>query len=239
MGVKAKQAVAIVAGLVLAGVMVLLGLWQQSSYEESTHDFSAERAALPAVPLASHVTEDGTIGDVYGRPVTLSGEYEDGQALVGSEPPLRVVNPFRMDDDRVIAVVRGTTDGGEITPPPAGEQDLTAIFLAPDLPADETADGADLGSVRVQILAQTWPGPMIGGYLTLSEADSRAQGLQPAEALLPEAEGSATHRGYALQWWVFAVGAIAFGVYAARGIGKDDEKRKAKLAKRKPQTSER
>lgn len=234
MGVRAKQSIAIVAGLVLAAIMVLLGLWQQASYEESTHDFSAERAALPAVPLAENVLDDGTIGDVYGRPVTLSGEYEDGQALVGSEQPLRVVNPFRMDDGRVIAVVRGSTDGGDVAPPPTGKQDLTAIFLAPDLPADETAEGADLGSVRVQVLAQNWPGPMIGGYLTLSEADSRAQGLQPAEALLPEAEGSATHRGYALQWWVFAAGAIAFGFYAARGIGKDEEKRRAKLAKRRP-----
>ena len=83
------------------------------------------------------------------------------------------------------------------------------------------AAGADLGSVRVQALAQTWPSPLVGGYVTLSEADSEAQGLSAAPLVLPTAEGSPTHRGYALQWWVFAAGAVAFGFYVARGFAKD------------------
>ena len=231
MSVRAKQAVAILAGGVLAAIMVLLGLWQQGSYEESTRDVSAERAALDPVPLADNIAEDGTIEDVYGRRVMLSGSYEEGQVLVGTEPPLRVVNPFRMGDGRVVAIVRGVTDG-EAPPPPAGPQDITGIFLAPDLPSTEVAEGADFGSLRIQAIAQGWPSPMVGGYVTLSEADAAAQGLQPAQALLPEAEGSATHRGYALQWWVFAVGAIAFGVYAARGIAKDDEKKRARAVRK-------
>ena len=92
------------------------------------------------------------------------------------------------------------------------------MFLAPDKSAEASSYGADLATLRVQELAQTWPSPLVGGYVTLSAADSAAQGLAEAPLLLPAAEGSPTHRGYALQWWVFAAGAIAFGVYTARGF---------------------
>ena len=114
--------------------------------------------------------------------------------------------------------------GGQWSPgspaptPPAGTQDIVGVFLAPDKSADASSYGADLATLRVQELAQTWPSPLVGGYVTLSAADSAAQGLAEAPLLLPAAEGSPTHRGYALQWWVFAAGAIAFGVYTARGF---------------------
>ena len=224
MGVRAKQVVAVVAGFVVAALMLLLGLWQMSSYQESTRDVSAERAAEDAVPLAESVAADGEIADVYGRRVTLSGAYTADEVLVGEEPPLRVVTAFRMDDGRHVAVVRGAVEPGvTVGPAPAGPQEVTGVFLASDFAAEAVAEGADLGSIRVQALAQEWPSPLVGGYVTLSEADSAAQGLAAAELVLPTAEGSATHRGYALQWWVFAAGAVAFGFYVARGFGKESE----------------
>ncbi|AQP45709.1 SURF1 family protein [Tessaracoccus flavus] len=235
MGLRAKQAVALAAGVVLAIVMVLLGLWQQASYEESTRDVSAERAAMEPVSLLDNIAEDGSIEDIYGRRVQVSGVYEELPTLfVGSEPPLRVVGALRTTDDRVLAVVRGASDLPDAPPPPSGQQDITGIFLAPDLATDRVADGADLGSLRIQALAQDWPSPLIAGYVTLSADDAAAQGLEPAPLLLPEAEGSATHRGYALQWWVFAAGAIAFGVYAARGLEQDEKKRQRRAAETHP-----
>ena len=123
MSIRVKQTLAILASLVVAGVMLLLGLWQMSSYEESTRDVSAERAAQAPVPLADQVSADGAVADVYARRVTLSGTYlPDYQALVGIDNGgkpcrgssgdavdcalLRVTTAFRMSDDRVIAVVR-------------------------------------------------------------------------------------------------------------------------------------
>ena len=91
MGVRAKQVVAVVAGFVVAGLMLMLGLWQMSSYQESTRDVSAERAAEAAVPLTESVAADGEVADVYGRRVTLTGSYTADEVLVGEEPPLRVV----------------------------------------------------------------------------------------------------------------------------------------------------
>ena len=223
MGVRAKQVVAVVAGFVVAALMLLLGLWQMSSYQESTRDVSAERAAEAAVPLAESVAVDGEIADVYGRRVTMTGEYTADQVLVGEEWPLRVATAFRMDDGRHVAVVRGAVEAGEAPPPaPTGRQDVAGVFLSSDFAAEDVAAGADLGSMRVQALAQSWPSPLVGGYVTLSEADSAAQGLAAAPLVLPTAEGSPTHRGYALQWWVFAAGALAFGFYVARGFARVD-----------------
>ena len=46
-----------------------------------------------------------------------------------------------------------------------------------------------LPSVRVPVLAQTWPGPMVDGFVVLSADDARAGGLSPAPLALPEGQG--------------------------------------------------
>ena len=234
MSVRTKQAVAIAVGFVIAAVMMWLGVWQMSSYEESTRDVSAERAAEPATPLAGAVSEDGEVQDVYGKRVTFTGEYlPKYEVTVGESAPWRVLTALRLEDGRHIAVVRGALDPASvengIPAPPPGMHDVEAIFLAPDLPGDGGGtEVADMRTVRIQELAQEWPSPLIGGYVTLHGSDSEAQGLAEAELVLPAAEGSPTHRGYALQWWVFAAGGIAFGLYTAQQLGKDEKKRLAK-----------
>lgn len=226
MTVHTKQALAVTAGLVVAVVMVMLGLWQMSSYEESTRDVSAERAAEPAVALADNVAADGVVADIYGHRVTASGKYlPQDQVLVGTGDPLRVATVFLMDDGRHVTVVRGAVSpGSEVPPAPEGEQSIEGVFLAPDKPYTGGQTDAEHPTLRIQELAQDWPAPLIAGYITLPEDASAAQGLTKASLELPEAEGSPTHRGYALQWWVFAAGAIAFGLYAARGFAKEEQK---------------
>ena len=231
MTTRVKQVLAVLAGIVLAVVMMLLGLWQMSSYEESTRDTSAERAAEPPTALVDAVSADGEVQDIYGKRVTFSGRYlPDYAALVGTREPLRVVTGFQLDDGRHLAVVRGSVDSTTVEhgvpAAPSGVQDLEGIFLAPDLPAaGAAAEGADLATLRVQELAQSWPSPLIAGYVTLPGAESAAQGLGEAALVLPSMDGSPTHRGYALQWWVFAAGAIAFGVYTAAQFGKEDRRK--------------
>lgn len=221
---RAKQTLTILAGIVVAMVMMGLGLWQMASYQESTRDVSAERAAQPAVELADEVAPDGTISDIYGRRTMASGTYlPQYQVLVGTEAPWRVATLLRMEDGRHVTVVRGTVEPGAVVPEaPEGPQDIEGIFLASD--KSDPGDGeevADLATLRLQELAQEWPSPLIAGYITLPAEESAAQGLGTAPLQLPAAEGSATHRGYALQWWVFAAGAIAFAIYIARGLGRE------------------
>lgn len=221
MGARAKQALTLVVGGVVAAVMLILGLWQMASYEASTRDVSAERAAQPVVQLVDAVAADGTVSDVYGRRVEVEGSYlPQYEALIGTDGPWRVATLLELPDGRHVAVVRGALEpGAEIPAAPHGEQHIEGIFLASDKSA--SPDGpqvADLPSLRLQELAQRWPSPLIAGYVTLPADASRAQGLAEAPLELPEAEGSPTHRGYALQWWVFAAAAVGFSIYVARGF---------------------
>lgn len=231
MSTRVKQTLAVMAGVVIAIVMMLLGLWQMGSYEASTRDTSAERAAQPPTPLADAVSSDGVVQDVYGMRVTFRGQYlPEYQVSVGGESLWRVATAFRLVDGRYITVVRGALPSTDIErgvpAPPTGVLDAEGIFLAPDLPGPGgVATGADLATLRIQELAQEWPSPLIAGYVTLPAQESAAQGLDEASLVLPAMEGSPTHRGYALQWWVFAAGAIAFGVYTAAQIARDDRKR--------------
>ncbi len=222
MSVRFKQGLTISIGIIVAGVMLILGLWQMSSFQLSIVDVAAERRAEPAVPLAPEIAEDGTIQDVYGRRVQFSGEIVPGNELyVGTTWPLRVAVPFQMTDGRIVPMVLGLADQ-ETDIVDAGPMDIEGIFTAGDRDEDAAvptdAPEGTVGSLRLQELVQEWPEPMVAGYVTLS-ADAAARfGLEPAMSKLPEVEGTAMHQGYALQWWVFAGAAVAFSIVVARGF---------------------
>lgn len=228
MSLRGKQATAIAVSVVVAIVMLVLGLWQMHRFELSVEQIAAERAAQQPVELAPAVHADGSVDDVYGRTVTASGTYvPDVEEVVGSTKA-RVVTALRLDDGRILAVVRGGVSQGEQpAPPPSGPQRIRGVFLASDSAADRPN-----GTVRLQALAQTWPGPLISGYVTLEDEASAQQGLLPAQVQLPDQKGTAMHKGYALQWWVFAVASIAFGVFLARQFAQQERQANARKQKR-------
>ncbi|MDO4784094.1 MAG: SURF1 family protein [Propionibacteriaceae bacterium] len=220
---RLKQAGIIGAGLVLAAVMVLLGLWQMGAYRQSGLQVAIDRTLMEPVSLADSVRPDGTVEDIYARRASFEGRFRpELQVLVGREWPLRVVTAFELTDGRLVAVVRGTAASGSVPEAPAGHRAVTGVFLASDpiapAPSAGVPDGT-LGSVRLPRIAQDWPGRLIAGYVTLSEADARAQGLEAAVPPLPEVKGSPQNSGYALQWWVFAVIAVVLSVLGARNLG--------------------
>ncbi|HMR50342.1 MAG TPA: SURF1 family protein [Arachnia sp.] len=239
MSLRLRQALVILAGVVVAAAMLSLGLWQMAQFQRSTLDVAAQRAEMETVPLADNVRADGTVEDIYGRYAEVSGAFLPGyEVLVGTESPLRVATAFEMTDGRILAVVRGSVEPGAAVPPaPSGPQEIVGVFLASDAAPEPGAESpADLATLRLQQLAQEWPVGLVGGYLTLGDADSAAQGLAPAEVVLPEGEGSAMHQGYAMQWWVFAAAAIAFSIFVARGMDPSRQKtqRQKKRTPRSP-----
>lgn len=226
MSLKAKQVLTISIGVLVAAVMVFLGIWQMNRFRLSVEDIAAERAALPAVELAPAVHDDGSVDDVYGRQVLVSGEFLPEYEEVVGTTEARVVTAFQLDDGRHVAVVRGQwAEGGEPPAPPSGNIDISGIFTASDHKTERPT-----GSVRLQQLAQTWPSPLFSGYVTLDAEQAEAQGLAPAVAELPEQEGTYMHQGYALQWWVFAAASIAFSVFLSRQFAAQDKLRREKIA---------
>lgn len=227
MSVRTKQFLAVSIGVLVGVAMILLGIWQTNRYQASMEDVAAQRLAEPPVVLADNVHPDGTIEDVYGRRVTLSGRFlPDVSVHVGTGQPMRYVHAFQLDDDRHVAVVLGE---GTSPVSPTGISDaptqLVGIFTASDPAVTGTvpveAPEGSMASLRLQNLVQSWPQPLVAGYVTLLPEDSVQYGLAPAQVVLPEQEGSGMHQGYALQWWVFAGAAVAFSGIVARGFRED------------------
>ena len=210
-------------GVVAATVMTWLGFWQLQVFTDQGNASVAARAQQPAVPLLDQVSADGTVGDIYGKPVSAAGRYLDEHQLVlGEDGTVRVLAAFQLPDGRVLPVVRGTiAKGTEAPPAPARTMIQAGIFL-PSEPATDhpLATGYALGSVRLAQLAQLWPQPLMPGFITLDAETSAAQGLAPATVSLPSGEGSWRNSGYALQWWVFALFALGMSIRIARTMGR-------------------
>ena len=234
MNLRLKQTLTIIVGCLAAAVFVFLGIWQMNRFQLSAEDIARERAAMEAVDLAENVVADGTVQDIYGRSTFASGRFLPEYEEVVGDLEARVVTAFQLDDGRHVAVVRGSLpDDGVVPPPPAGEYELRGIFTASDHDSERPQ-----GSVRLQQLAQSWPSPLMSGYLTLPEDESAAQGLSAAVAELPEGEGTEMHQGYALQWWVFAAAAIAFAIFLARQFRVQEEQRLVRLERRRQKSLE-
>ncbi|CAA9336168.1 MAG: Cytochrome oxidase biogenesis protein Surf1, facilitates heme A insertion [uncultured Friedmanniella sp.] len=218
--IRLRQALIVLTGLVVAAVMVVLGLWQLDVYHSQGRAVAEQRASAPPSEIGSVARAGQPVPDGYGRTVIFRGRYLGGpQALVPAEDQpgrYRVVTPLRLDNGDVLPVVRGTATTAAAPPPPSGEQAGAGLLL----PSEEAPTGdlppGQISSVRLPTLAQTWPSPLVSGFVTLSPEDSAAQGLETAPVVLPEGSGRLRNGAYALQWWVFAAFAVGLSLRMAR-----------------------
>ena len=216
-----RAAAIIGIGIVLAALMVLLGIWQLDVYQAQGQAAASRRAAEPAVQLTTVAPPAAAVQDGYGRTVEFSGTYRaDLQLLVpDSSGRNRVLTGLQQADGSIVPVVRGIAD--RLTTPPSGAVDEAGVLLpTEEAPAQRSAGGVPAGdqlaAVQLPVLAQRWPGPLIGGFVVLSVPDATAQGLTPAVPDLPAGTGRLRNGAYALQWWVFAAFAIALSIRMAR-----------------------
>ncbi len=225
MGVRVRQWLIAVVGAVLTVAMLWLGLWQMRVFEDKENESAAARAGQPAVPLLDFVSADGTVGDIYGKPASVTGHYLPAlQARIRSEDgTVRVLTAFQVADGRVLPVVRGVLPAGAktIPEPPAGELTQSGVFLPSEEGSGQNDTGTELGTVRLAVLAQFWPQQLLPGFITLPAADSAAQGLATAVVALPSGSGSIQNIGYALQWWVFAAFGAFMTVRFVRALSRD------------------
>jgi surfeit locus 1 family protein len=216
-----RQVGVLLSGLVLAGVMVLLGIWQLDVYRAQGEAVAQRRAAGPPVALRTVAPAGSAVGDGYGRTVTFSGRFDGSLqqllAVEGDPDHHRVLTALRQDDGSVVAVVRGMSTAAVVPPPPTGPQELEGVLL----PSEETVPGRANGQVVLPVLAQQWPGPLVSGFVTLSAAESSAQQLEPAPVALPQAQGRLRNGAYAIQWWLFAGFTLVMTTRIIRDVGRD------------------
>ncbi len=215
-----KTVLVLLLGAGLATLMVLMGLWQLRVYERQGANVAARRAAEPPVALGAVAPPGTKVGDGYGRSVSFAGRYEPEYQILVAEPDVtdryRVVTLLRQDDGSAVAVVRGIVTETAVAPP-TGRQEQVGVLLPSESAPDQDSGGTNT-SVRVTQLAQQWPGPLIDGFVTLSAADATAQGLEPAQARLPEARGRLRNAAYAGQWWLFAAFTLVMAVRMASDL---------------------
>ena len=229
-----KQIGIVLLGCVIAGGMAMLGIWQLQVYTEQGAEASAARAAQPPVALATVAPAATRVTAGYGLSVRFSGAYDPAlQVLVPIDDgrpagSLRVVTGLRQADGSTVAVVRGLVPASTTTAPapPTGEVTQTGVLLPSEEAGDtltRTGQGVGLPSVRVPVLAQTWPGPMVDGFVVLSADDARDGGLSPAPLALPEGQGRLRNGAYAAQWWIFGLFAVVMSARIARDLGRRSE----------------
>lgn len=223
-----KQIAIIVLGCALGAGMAMMGIWQLNVYHEQGAEASAARANQAPVPLTSIAAPGTRVTDGYGRAVEFTGTYDpELQVLVplaGSTSQLRLVTALRLADGGTLAVVRGLVpaDSTEAPTSPPGQVTHTGVLLPSEEagePMPTSGSTPRLPSVRVPQLAQTWPGPMVDGYVVLSSTDAESEGLAPPPLVLPEGQGRLRNSAYAAQWWIFGLFAILMSAKIARDIG--------------------
>jgi len=226
--------------LVAAAValFVVLGLWQLERAEEkrAIAETLRTRAELPAKRLDE--TPVKNIEALRFRTLTATGAYEpDGQILLenrrnGHRNGFHVITPLRIaGSDLRVLVNRGwipADAAGQPTDAPAPPGELTVIGEThiPEAPALALHDGSDAAISW----GERWP------YLTLDlYAATVNYPIQPVVILLdPETKGGfvrnwprefpkeGMHIGYALQWFAFAV--IALAIYLRLSVTRRQDK---------------
>ena len=232
--------------LVVAVACVLLGSWQWHRREERlarnaevVQNYDRDPVALEqALPDPSRFPPGGT-----WTPVLLEGEYvADATVLVRNRtrdgrPGYQVLVPLRTDDGPVLVVDRGFVTIGEtgerpddVPAAPQGEVSVVARLREPE-PAD--GRGAPAGQAQ-RINPAALSAAMAGAsgdrfaaadVVTGAYGDLAAEDPAPATAPLREprpALDEGPHLSYALQWVVFAIGALVGFVVLARRTAQDD-----------------
>lgn len=219
-----KQIGVVLVGLVLAGVMVTLGVWQLNVYNAQGREQAQQRAAMPPIPLGSVARPGQEVGDGYGRTVRFTGRYDPSLqtfiAIADRPGQFRVLTALRLPDGGALPVVRGVVTGRRAPAAPSGEVTQTGVLLPSEGTDRQAAPQAAPSTVALASLAQSWAVPLVNGYVTLDAGEARRQGLAPASVALPSSHGRLRNGFYALQWWVFAGFAVLMGVRMARDLGR-------------------
>ncbi len=226
MNTRAKQVALVAVGAAVALVMVFLGLWQMQVFVDKGNRTVQARAEQAPVPLLDFVAADGSVGDVYGKQVTVTGHYLPDELTIPDAPGrVRVLTALELGDGRVLPVVRGVASEGAVPPAPSGSVAQQGLFLPGEGDSDVAVAAGQIGSVRMPLLAQKWSTrQLVPGFITLTEADAAAQGLALASVTLPQGEGSFQNGGYALQWWIFAAFALGMSIKFAQAVGARERK---------------
>ncbi len=205
----------VVLGVVAAAVCVRLGVWQldRLAQRQARNALVEQAAALAPVELpASPSPLTGTAQDTllaYRRVVArgrwdFSGDTVEAPRPRRGAPGVFLLTPLQLADGGAVLVQRGwayAADGRSVDHAALTEPETTTVrgLLLPPSPDPGGVDPARLGArlrlARV-VLRRTEPPDSLPAGIVVLDAPQRDEG---------------PHRGYAIQWFAFAVIALVGG----------------------------
>ncbi len=215
--VRLRRLPATLVVLVGMAVLVRLGFWQLDRLAQRRARNAFIREQLQAPPL------DLTRNPLPDDPATLSlrrgvarGRYDgahqvliEGQLWQG-QPGLHVVTPLVMSDGRAVLVDRGWVPYADppdpsAWPPPEGEVEVVGWIRPSETLTDRPATPQTVWyRVDIPALQAQMPYPLLSVYLQhLAPETLPAEPPFLQDPQLDLSEGP--HKGYAVQWFLFAV----------------------------------
>jgi surfeit locus 1 family protein len=223
--------VAHATALVLAGIAVVLGLWQYDAWQAHRAADAVDPTTLTPIALTDALGPDEPFpGDRVGQPVVVEGTWlpESTVYVSGRENAGRdgywVITPIAVGapDGPALPIVRGWTPDPDAAPAaPAGPAELVAWLQPPEGTGATDDDPTDdvLPQVRIADLVQRVDQDLYGAYAVVADltvagdwpVGARATnpgtaGLAPASLdEVPRSSRFTAIRNlfYALQWWLF------------------------------------
>lgn len=218
--------------LLVASTCVALGIWQIARLHQKQQFNAAVRAGLsaPAAPVETLLSDQAGEGIRYRR-AEATGTYDTSHEFVlygrtqRSQAGNHVLTPLRLSGGRAIVVDRGWVPlevdepGVAAAAPPAGDVQLEGVLFSseggpPGVVGQGGVEQTTLSKVDLAKIQSQLPYRIAPEYLLLQhQSPPQADGL-PEPAFLPElSEGP--HLSYAVQWFTFAVIAVAGSVILA------------------------
>jgi len=218
--------------LVLVPAFIALGRWQLDRFDQRVAANRLIRANLAAapVPVDRLAPPDTAVPKAaVWRPVSATGRYDqDRQRLVRNRTDngrtgFHVLVPLVTESGTAVLVDRGWIPPGETAratpvPPPVPPGTVTVIGRlrasqhgstgGTDMPPGQIAK-IDIGRLSSELGL-----PLYGGYLELAEEQPTASPA-PVPPDVPELS-TGPHLAYAVQWFLFAIGAVVGVGYLAR-----------------------
>ena len=199
-----------------------LGEWQfdrQDEREQRNEWIEANLAASPA-PVGQVLGEEPLEPSEEWRRVEAQGRYDPSGTIVwryqtrDGQGGVDVVTPLLLPDGRAVLVDRGwmaTKDPGvgpEDTPaPPAGTVTVVGWARADATGDDTTITDGSTRELSSRAVEEVLDRPLLQGFVDAeTESPAAEEELTPTE--LPDLSGG-PHFFYGLQWWFFALLAVA------------------------------
>lgn len=212
---------------VLAVVLCVLGgFWQLGAYDARQGDAARKSAAAAPAPI----DEVWGIGrpfaaDLQDRRVTVQGRFAPADEQIWVRGPISdgrawLVAPFLVDgSEGALLVVRGSADApGALPPVPSGEVSLGVVVQPSQggglpLDADRVTTSITTPSLVNELPYRLWSGyGLVQDWSGYAGAGDATPGYgTPVDPPDPDVSWTVglKNLAYALQWWVFAVFAVA------------------------------